>query len=105
MPHIPDHPSAQKRHRQNLKRQARNRAIKTRMRSSAKLALDAIEGSDKEAAAKSLREAMRVLHKAASKGTIKRNAASRKIARLSRRFARKHNPGTETAATTVPPSS
>jgi small subunit ribosomal protein S20 len=92
MPHIPNHPSAQKRHRQNLKRQARNRAIKTRVRGAAKLALDTIEGGDKEAAAKSLREVMRVLHKAASKGSINRNAASRKIARLSRRFDRKHNP-------------
>jgi small subunit ribosomal protein S20 len=92
MPHIPNHPSAQKRHRQSLKRQARNRAIKTRVRGSAKLALDAIEGNDKEAAAKSLRETMRVLHKAASKGAINRNAASRKIARLSRRLDRKHNP-------------
>jgi small subunit ribosomal protein S20 len=92
MPHIPNHPSAQKRHRQNLKRQARNRGIKTRVRSTAKLALDAIEGNDREAAAKSLRELMRVLHKAASKGTLNRNAASRKIARLSRRFDRKHNP-------------
>jgi|SRR5215469_7829665 len=91
MPHIPNHPSAQKRYRQNLKRQARNRAIKTRVRSVARLALDAIDGNDKEAAAKSLREVMRVLHKAASKGTLNRNAASRKIARLSRQFDRKHN--------------
>ena len=92
MPHIPNHPSAQKRYRQNLKRQASNRGIKTRVRSAAKLALDAIEGNDKEAAAKSLREVMRVLHKAASKGTLSRNTASRKIARLSRQFDRKHNP-------------
>jgi small subunit ribosomal protein S20 len=92
MPHIPNHPSAQKRHRQSLKRQARNRGIKTRVRTVAKSALDAIEGNDKEAAAKSLREVMKVLHKAASKGTLNRNAASRKIARLSRRFDRKHNP-------------
>jgi small subunit ribosomal protein S20 len=92
MPHIPSHPSAQKRHRQNLKRQARNRGIKTRVRSTAKLALDAIEGNDKEAAAKSLREVTKVLHKAASKGALTRNTASRKIARLARRFDRKHNP-------------
>jgi small subunit ribosomal protein S20 len=97
MPHIPNHPSARKRHRQNLKRQARNRAIKTRVRTAAKLTLDAIEGSDREAAAKSLREVMRVMHKAASKGTLNRNAASRKIARLSRRFHHKYNAG-QTAA-------
>jgi small subunit ribosomal protein S20 len=99
MPHIPNHPSAQKRHRQNLKRQARNRSIKTRVRSTAKLALDAIAGNDKEAAAKSLREVMRVLHKAASKGTLHRNTASRKIARISRRFDRRHNPKESAAGT------
>jgi|SRR5437868_4643237 small subunit ribosomal protein S20 len=97
MPHIPNHPSAQKRHRQNLKRQAHNRAIKTRVRSAAKQALDAIEGNDRQAAASSLQEVMKVLKKAASKGTLNRNAASRKIARLSRRFHRKHNPQTESA--------
>jgi small subunit ribosomal protein S20 len=100
MPHIPNHPSAQKRHRQNLKRQVRNRAIKTRVRSAAKVALDTIEGNDKEAAAKSLSDVMRVLHKAASKGTVNRNAASRKIARLSRRFDRKHNPKEASASST-----
>jgi small subunit ribosomal protein S20 len=93
MPHIPNHPSARKRHRQNLKRQARNRSIKTRVRTAAKLALDAIEGNDRDAAAKSLREVMTVLHKAASKGTLNRNAASRKIARLSVRFHHKHSVG------------
>jgi small subunit ribosomal protein S20 len=97
MPHIPNHPSARKRHRQNLKRQARNRAIKTRVRTAAKLALDAIQGNDRDAAANSLREVMRVLHKAASKGTLNRNAASRKIARLSRRFHHKHSAGPATA--------
>jgi small subunit ribosomal protein S20 len=99
MPHIPNHPSAQKRHRQNLRRQARNRGIKTRVRGAAKSALDALEGSDKETAAQSLRQLMRVLHKAASKGTLNRNAANRKIARLSRRFDRKHNPKAPAAAT------
>jgi small subunit ribosomal protein S20 len=92
MPHIPNHPSARKRQRQNLKRQARNRAIKTRVRTAVKLALDAIESNDKEAAAKSLRQVTMALYKAASKGTLKRNAASRKVARLARRFDRKHNP-------------
>lgn len=88
MPHIPVHPSAEKRHRQSLKRQARNRVIKTRARTVAKNALEAIGGSDPEAARNALREAARVLQKAASKGVIKRNTASRKIARLSRRLHR-----------------
>jgi small subunit ribosomal protein S20 len=94
MPHIPVHPSAEKRHRQSLKRQARNRVIKTRFRTATKSALEAIEGSDKDAAQTALREAVKVLQKAASKGTIKRNTASRKIARLSRRLHRAHGAAT-----------
>jgi small subunit ribosomal protein S20 len=90
MPHIPNHPSAQKRHRQNLKRQARNRAVKTRVRTTAKQALDAIQGTNKQDAEQALRSAVKVLYKAASKGTIKRNTASRKVARLSRLLHRKH---------------
>jgi small subunit ribosomal protein S20 len=90
MPHIPNHPSAQKRHRQSLKRQARNRAVKTRVRTTTKHALDTIQGTDKQAAEQALRTAMKVLYKAASKGTIKRNTASRKVARLSRRLHRTH---------------
>ena len=88
MPHIPVHPSAQKRHRQSLKREARNRAIKTRVRTASKQTLVAIEGKSKEAAEAALRNAMKVLHKAASKGTIKRNTASRKIGRLAKRLHR-----------------
>ena len=95
MPHIPVHPSAEKRHRQNLKRQTRNRLIKTRTRTAAKNALEAISGSDAEAANKALRDAASLLQKAASKGVIKRNTASRKIARLSRRLHKAH--GTKTA--------
>jgi small subunit ribosomal protein S20 len=94
MPHIPVHPSAEKRHRQSLKRQARNRVIKTRFRTASNNALEAIEGSDQAAAQLALRQAAKVLQKAASKGAIKRNTASRKIARLSRRLHRAHGAAT-----------
>jgi small subunit ribosomal protein S20 len=90
MPHIPVHPSAEKRHRQSLKRQQRNKAIKTRVRTAAKGALEAIEGSDKEAAATALQKAMKVLYKAASKGTLRKNTVARKVGRLSRRYHRAH---------------
>ncbi|HLH51038.1 MAG TPA: 30S ribosomal protein S20 [Candidatus Binataceae bacterium] len=86
MPHIPVHPSAEKRHRQSLKRQARNRLIKSRVRTIAKNTLEALEGKDANAAAEALRAAMKAFDKAASKGVIKRNTASRKIARLSKRL-------------------
>lgn len=99
MPHIPDHPSARKRHRQSLKRQARNRAIKTRVRTAAKSAQEAIAGSDPQAAEAALRQAMKVLNKAATKGVVCRNTASRKIARLSRKLHQTHH-----AAPAAPPS-
>ena len=90
MPHIPVHPSAEKRHRQSLKRQQRNRAIKTRVRTASKNAIEAIGGSDKEVAATALQKAMKVLYKAASKGTLRKNTVARKVARLSRRYHRAH---------------
>ncbi len=85
MPHIPVHPSAQKRHRQNLKRQERNRAIKSRVRNAVKVASEAIAKGE-SAATEKLREAARALQKAASKGTVHRNTARRQIARLSSRL-------------------
>lgn len=88
MPHIPIHPSAEKRYRQSVKRQARNRIIRSHARTAAKNALESIAGSDLAAAQAALREAAKVLQKAASKGTIKRNTASRKIGRLARRLHR-----------------
>ena len=98
MPHIPVHPSAEKRHRQSLKRQQRNKAIKTRVRTAAKSALEAIEGSDKEVAATALQKAMKVLYKAASKGTLRKNTVARKVARLSRRYHRAHEATTSASA-------
>jgi small subunit ribosomal protein S20 len=90
MPHIPVHPSAEKRHRQSLKRQTRNRLVKTRTRTAAKNALETIAGKDPQAANQALRDAESLLQKAASKGVIKRNTAARKIARLSRRLHKAH---------------
>jgi small subunit ribosomal protein S20 len=85
MPHIPVHPSAQKRHRQNLKRQERNRAIKSRVRNVVKIASEAIARGEASAAEK-LREAARALQKAASSRTLHRNTARRQIARMSARL-------------------
>lgn len=90
MPHIPIHPSAQKRRRQNLKRAERNRVIKTRARTSAKTAAEAIAlGNDEAQAREALKQATRVLYKAVSAGTMHRNTARRKVARLSQSLHRK----------------
>jgi small subunit ribosomal protein S20 len=88
MPHVPVHPSAIKRHRRSLKRKLRNRAVKTHVHSAVKSAQDAIGSGDSERAEQALREAMKVLGKAATKGVVHRNTASRKISRLALRLKR-----------------
>lgn len=90
MPHIPVHPSAQKRQRQNLKRREHNRAARTQVRTVIKTASDAIAGKDAAAAQEKLRDAISALDKAASKGKLHRNRVSRKIARLSAQFHKAH---------------
>lgn len=58
------------------------------MRSTIKTAVEAIEGKDADQARAKLREAISVLDRAASKGTLHRNMVSRKISRLSAQFHR-----------------
>ncbi|HZY59424.1 MAG TPA: 30S ribosomal protein S20 [Candidatus Binataceae bacterium] len=88
MPHVPTHPSAIKRHRRSLKRKLRNRAVKSHVHSAVKSAQEALSGTDAEAAGKALQEAMKVLGKAATKGVLHRNTASRKVSRLARQLNR-----------------
>jgi len=90
MPHVPVHPSAIKRHRRSLKRRLRNRAVKTHVHSAIKSAQEALGGGNPEQATQALRQAMKVLDKAASKGVIHRNTASRKISRLALRLNREN---------------
>ncbi len=66
----------------------RNRAVKTHVHSAVKDAQEALSGGDAERAAGALREAMKVLGKAATKGVLHRNTASRKISRLALRLNR-----------------
>jgi small subunit ribosomal protein S20 len=90
MPHIPIHPSAEKRHRQSLKRAERNRTVRTRARSLAKTAAETIATSTDEAQArKALKLATKVLYKAINSGTMHRNTVRRKVARLSASLHRK----------------
>ena len=83
-----NHSSAEKRHRQTIKRTARNQALRTRVRSSVKKFRTAIESSDAQGAARELREVTRVLDQAVSKGVLHRNNASRRVSRLAKRAAR-----------------
>ena len=88
MPHIPVHPSAQKRHRQNLKRNERRSALKASVRTVVKSAALAIQDKDLDGASAKLRDATKALYKAASKGAFHRNTARRQVARLASRLHR-----------------
>lgn len=77
-------PSAEKRNRQRLRRRARNLFHLTRVRTSVKKVLASIDAKDGKATSL-LEDAVRLIDVAARKGVIKRETASRKISRLTRR--------------------
>ncbi|NNL66336.1 MAG: 30S ribosomal protein S20 [Myxococcales bacterium] len=79
-----NHKSALKRTRQNTVRRDRNRAIKSRLRATLKEARAAVDASA-EGAAELVKTAESQLRRAASKGVIPPQRASRLVSRLSRR--------------------
>ncbi len=80
-----NHDSAVKRNRQNKKRNERNRFVRATVRSAAKKVMVATDSGEKEGVGDLLKEAASKLNKAASKGVVKKQTASRKISRLARR--------------------
>lgn len=80
---MPDrHPSVIKRHKQSLVRAERNRAIRTRLRHAIRSLRETIAAQDATKAQDELRSVTKTIDKAATKGIIHRNNASRRIARL-----------------------
>lgn len=77
-----NHPSAAKRARQNVKRNARNRQILGTMRTSIKKLRSAIESGQKDQLDTLLKETQSVIAKTWKKGVIHKNHMSRKISRL-----------------------
>ncbi len=77
-----NHKSALKRHRQSLKRRARNRISKTRIKNTVKAVRIAIEENDVAKAQEALKVATSMLDKAARKKVIHANQAQRRISRL-----------------------
>jgi len=77
--------SALKKARQSLKRNVRNKAVRTSLKTLVKKVESAVSSGNREDAGKALKEAIQVLNKAASKGVIHKNNASRKISNLSRK--------------------
>lgn len=77
-----NHKSAEKRIRQTRKRTARNRYVRSTMRTTIKQVRMAVEAGEKETAEKALVAAVREIDKAATKGVIHRSQASRRVSRL-----------------------
>ena len=78
-------PSAKKAARKIERRTARNKVPRTRMRGFIRKVEEAIASGDKDAARTALREAQPQIMKAATRGLVHRNAASRKVSRLTHR--------------------
>jgi len=68
------------------RRASRNADIRSEVKTAVKKAREAIGGRDAEAALAATRSASRLLDKAASKGTIHKQAAARSKSRLARRL-------------------
>lgn len=77
-------PSAIKRVRQAEKNKLRNRAVKTAIKTVAKKVETAVSAKNREEAEKAFLEAAKLISKAAIKGIIHKNTASRKISRLAK---------------------
>ncbi|HPD28527.1 MAG TPA: 30S ribosomal protein S20 [Phycisphaerae bacterium] len=78
--------SAKKRIRQNAKRRARNRGRKRALKVDVREFEAALAGGDKAKAAEALKAAVKSISKTAAKGTLHKNAASRRISRLQKKY-------------------
>jgi small subunit ribosomal protein S20 len=79
---LANHLQAQKRTRQTLKREARNRHIRTTLRTYVKRVRAGVDASDREEAQSALKLAVQQLDKSVTKGILHRRTASRLISRL-----------------------
>lgn len=75
-----------KRNRQNVKRRARNRTVRSEMRTRIKHAVNAVESGADDVDEK-LRLAVKKIDSAAAKGVIHANEASRRKSRLMRKVS------------------
>ena len=83
-----NHKSAMKRDRQAKVRRLRNRTNKSVLKTAVGKVEEAIEAGSDEQAREALQNATTVIHKTASKGTIHKKTASRKVSRLAKQVNR-----------------
>ncbi len=75
-----------KRNRQNERARARNRVVRTRLRTTTRRFNEAVAGDDKEAAEAAFHQVARELDKAASKGVLHRNTAANRKSGMAKRL-------------------
>jgi small subunit ribosomal protein S20 len=80
--------SAKKAVRKIARRTAVNKSRRSRMRTSVRKVEEAIASGDRKAAVEAMTSAQPELMRAAQKGVIHKNSASRKVSRLSQRIAK-----------------
>ena len=78
--------SAAKRYRQSERRRLRNRAVRTRVRSSIRKFLAAIEAKNKDTASEQLKSVTILLDSATGKGVYHQNTTARTKSRLTRKL-------------------
>ena len=83
-----NHASAKKRIRQTEKRTARNRHIRTTVRSYVKRVRTALSQGDASVATEALKQAVKSIDRAVSKGVYHRKTGSRYIGRLTAQVAK-----------------
>lgn len=76
--------SQEKRNRQNKVRAARNKSVRSELKTRVKNAAAAAEGGGAEAAAEARRLAQKRIDQAAAKGVLKKNTAARRKRALAR---------------------
>jgi small subunit ribosomal protein S20 len=79
--------SAKKAARQSIRRTVVNKARRTRLRSAVRKVEEAITAGDRSRALTAMAEAEPVIIRAAQKNIVHRNAAQRKVSRLTHRIA------------------
>jgi small subunit ribosomal protein S20 len=79
---VANHPSAEKRNRQRVKRTLRNRSVTSTVRTQVKRVREAVAAKDTAKAVEALKKATVELDRAASKGVLHDKAAARTISRL-----------------------
>ena len=91
------HKSAKKRIRQTIKRTARNRSLRSSMRTAIKQYRTLLEQGDAGVATEAFPKIQKTIDKMVTKGILHRNTAARYKSRLSQALAEPSAPAAETA--------